>query len=207
MQLGTTGSSAPAVFSPPYSSWREQAPSSEATQDGVHVNASLEGSRTLFPVEFMDSIQRIPSSRAPDTLVADISMFLQKGTMRDHFGCQMEIGIVKEKVAFHARQLFDMEVEGKDGVRYLRFPGGIKIEPDPCIKLRACQRDAIADVFGVDVNHGLLASPIYQFEEREVRANTDCVSMTISNQEREGGILTLFLGEWHAMRIKKRLYV
>ncbi|KAF1975430.1 hypothetical protein BU23DRAFT_579088 [Bimuria novae-zelandiae CBS 107.79] len=185
---------------------RQQVPSSVAIQEGVHMNASLKASRTLFPIEFMDSIQRVPSSRFPDTLVADISMFLQRGHIRDHFGCQMEIGIAKEKVAFYAKKLFNMEVEGKDGVRYIRFEGGSKIEPDPCIKLRACRRDAITDVFGADVDHGFSTSPIYQRERREERAYTDGVSMTISNQEKEGGRITLFLGEWRAFDIKRNLY-
>ncbi|KAH8704293.1 hypothetical protein GQ44DRAFT_716923 [Phaeosphaeriaceae sp. PMI808] len=184
----------------------EQVPGSVVVQEGVHVDASLKASKALFPVEFMDSIQRIPDSRLPDTLVADISMFLQNGYIRDHFGCQMEIGIAKEKIAHYAKILFNVEVEAKDGVRYIRYPGGGKIEPDPWIKLRACQRDAISDVFGAEVDLGFSSAPIYQREEREARGRTDGVSMTISNREKEGGKITLFMGEWHAFNIKKKLY-
>ena len=133
-------------------------------------------------------------------------MFLQKGYHRDQFGCQMEIGIVKEKVAYYAKKLFDVEVESKDGVRYLRYPGGGKVEPDSSIKLRACQRDVIPYVFGTDVDHGFSSAPIYQREEREVRERTDGVSMTITNRVDEDGLITLYLGEWHAFSIKDRLF-
>ncbi|KAI0907698.1 hypothetical protein F4823DRAFT_641102 [Ustulina deusta] len=152
-------------------------------------------SKTLFPLEFMDSIRRIPSTRLPHTLVADISMFVQRGHIRDYFGCQIEIGISKKKVAAYAKKLFDVEVEVKDGVRYVRYPGSSKIEPDPSIKLRACRRNMISTVFGAKVDIGFSSAPIYQREEREVRDQTDSVSITISNQETEGAKITLFLGE------------
>ncbi|KAH7111046.1 hypothetical protein B0J11DRAFT_198741 [Dendryphion nanum] len=181
-------------------------PTSVNLQEGVHVDAALKASKALFPIDFMDSIQRIRSTRLPDTLVADITMFLQKGYIRDFFGCQMEIGIVKEKVAHYAKKLFSVEVEVKDGVRYIRYPGGGKVEPDPSIKLRACLRDTIPGVFGADVDLGFSSAPIYQREEKEVRDHTDGISMAISNRENEGGKITLFLGEWHAFIIKKKLY-
>ncbi|RMZ87181.1 hypothetical protein DV736_g5593, partial [Chaetothyriales sp. CBS 134916] len=184
----------------------ERAPGSAVVQEGVHVDASLKASKVLFPVEFMDSIQRIPHSQLPDTLVADISMFLQNGYIRDNFGCQMEIGITKEKIAHYAKILFNVEVEAKDGVRYIRYPGGGKIEPDAWIKLRACQRDTISGVFGPEVDLGFSSAPIYQREEREARDRTDGVSMAISNQEKEGGKITLSMGEFHAFDIKKKLY-
>jgi hypothetical protein len=173
---------------------------------GLHVNASLQASKTLFPPEFMDSIERIPHSWRPDILAADVSMILQKGYIREHFGCQMEIGIAKEKVPFYAKRLFDIEVETKDGVRYIRGPHGSKIEPQPSIKLRGCPQDAISGVFGNTLSAGISSGPIYQREVKEARDHTDGVSMTITNKGVEAGKITLFLGEWYAYTIKKELY-
>jgi hypothetical protein len=85
----------------------------------------------LFADDFCHAIQRIPHSREPGTLVADITLFVQEGQTRDNFGCQMEIGIVKEKILYYARRLCGVEVEVKDGVRYIRYPNGSKIEPEP----------------------------------------------------------------------------
>lgn len=175
-------------------------------QDSVHVGASLRASKALFPTEFMDAIQRIQSPQPPGALVADISIILQKGQIRECFGCQMEIGIAKEKVATYAKTLFDVQVEVKDGVRYIRYPGGSKVEPDPSIKLRACRREQISHVFGAEMDLAFSSAPIYLREEQEVREYTDGVSMTISNQEKESGKLNLFLGEWHAFNIKQKLY-
>jgi hypothetical protein len=184
----------------------ERVSSNVDVQEGLHVGASLEASGKLFPLEFMHAIQRVPNSLFPDTILADITMFLQEGRHRDYFGCQMEIGVAKEKVPLYARKLFNVDVETKDGVRYIHFQGGGKIEPDPCIKLRACRRDAITDIFGAEVDLAFSASPIYQREKREVRVYTDGVSMTISNREEEAGRITLFLGEWHAFNIRNHLY-
>lgn len=133
-------------------------------------------------------------------------MLLQKGHIRDHFGCQIEIGIVPEKVAGYAKKLFDVEVEAKDGVRYVRYPSGGKIEPDPWIKLRACRRGVISEEFGGEIDLGFSSAPIYQREEKEMRAYTDGVSMAISNREKDGAKITVFLGEWYAFEIKTKLY-
>jgi hypothetical protein len=184
----------------------QRIPNSGNLQEGLHVNASLRASKTLFPVEFMDSIERIPHSWQPDALVADISMILQKGHIRDYFGCQMEVGIAKEKVPLYAKKLFNVEVEAKDGVRYIRGVGGSKIEPQPSIKLRGCPRDVVLVVFGDVMDQGISSGPICQREDKEARDHTDGVSMTITNQEIEAGKITLFLGEWHAYNIKKTLY-
>ncbi|CAH0046268.1 unnamed protein product [Clonostachys solani] len=155
-------------------------------QDGVHVDASLQAVKPLLPVDFFHAIQRVPHSQKPGTLVADITLFVQKGQTRDNFGCQMEIGIVKEKIAYYARKLCGVEVEVKDGVRYIRYPSGSKIEPDPSLKLRACQRDMIPVLLGHEINAGFSASPIYKREAEEVRDDTDGVSITIPSQEKEG---------------------
>lgn len=184
-----------------------QIPGGVTIPEVLHVHASLEASKALFPLEFMDAIQRVPNSHSPESLMADISLILQEGYIRDYFGCQMEIGIAKEKVAYYAKLLFNVEVEIKDGVRYIRYQGGGKIEPDPCIKLRACRREAIAEVFGAEVDLAFSSAPIYQREKREVRAYTDGVSMAISNEDKDIGKITLFLGEWHAITIKKKLYI
>lgn len=178
----------------------------QGLQEGVHVDASLESCKTLFPVETMDSIQRIPNRRLPDTLVADVRMFLQKGYLREQFGCQMEIGIVKEKVPYYAKKLFNVELEAKDGVRYIRYPGCGKIEPDPSIKLRGCLLTEILAVFGFEVERGFANAPIYKREAKEVRDRTDGVSMTISNRNDEGSAINLFLGEWFAFEIRRKLY-
>ena len=154
----------------------------------------------------MDSIQRVQSERQPNKLVADISIILQKGDIRDNFGCQMEIAIAPEKVAGYAKKLFDVEVEAKDGVRYVRCPLGSKIEPDPSIKLRACRRDVILEEFGSEIHRGFSTAPIYKREKDEMRAYTDGVSMAISNRAKDGAKITVFLGEWSASEIKKKLY-
>lgn len=80
----------------------------------MYIEASLKAAKELFPTEFMDSIRRIPSTKLPDMLVADISILFQKGHVRDRFGCQMIIEIMEEKVAWYALRLFNFQVEVKE---------------------------------------------------------------------------------------------
>lgn len=179
---------------------------SEDRQNGVYVNASLQEAKTLFKEDFMDSIQRIPSTHQPGTLTADISTILQKGSIRDQFGCQMIIGIVEQKVATYAKELFGVDVEVKDGVRYIHYPGGSKIEPDPTVKLRGCRREKIAGMLGDKIHIAFSKAPVYLREEKELRNLTDGLSMTIPNRADEGGFFTLFMGEFDAFHIKDQLY-
>jgi hypothetical protein len=132
-------------------------------------------------------------------------MLFQQGHIREHFGCQMEIGIAEEKVADIAFEYFGVKVEIKDGVRSLRFQGACKVEPDPSIKLRGCRRD-LSGIFRGDLFEAARTSPIYQREENECRRRTDGVSMTISNQAKESGKITVFLGEWRASTLKTYLF-
>ncbi|KAI0388295.1 hypothetical protein F5Y17DRAFT_242214 [Xylariaceae sp. FL0594] len=175
------------------------------SQRDVYFGAPLEPAERLFHRHFWDSIQRIPSGERPGIYLADISMLFQKGYIRDHFGCQMEIRIAEEKVPDLAFEYFGVKLESKDGVRSVRYPGGGKIEPDPSIKLRACRQD-LSGIFQGDLYEAICTSPIYQREKSEMRTRTDGVSMTITNQAKEDGKLTVFLGEWRASTIKSKLY-
>ncbi|RSL83788.1 hypothetical protein CEP51_004311 [Fusarium floridanum] len=171
----------------------------------VYVGAPLEPAEELFHEQFWESIERIPGKEQAGTWLADVSMIFQDGHPREHFGCQMEIGIAEEKVAELAFDYFGVRVEIKDGVRSVRYPGGGKIEPDPSIKLRSC-RQVFPSIFRGDLYDAANTSPIYLLEKQQMRNRTDGVSMTISNQAKEGAKITVFLGQWKASAIKARLY-
>lgn len=132
-------------------------------------------------------------------------MIFQQGDIREHFGCQMEIGIAEEKVANIALQYFGVMVEIKNGIRSVRFPGGGKIEPDPSLKLRDCQL-GFFNMFRGDLYNAACASPLYQRNKSELRTYTDSVSLGLSNQANEGGKIIIYLGEWMGLEILNRLY-
>ncbi|KAJ3578314.1 hypothetical protein NPX13_g2255 [Xylaria arbuscula] len=183
----------------------ERLPDNSASLKDVYVGAPLDPAKDLFYDQFWDAIERILSTENPDIWVADISMIFQKGFVREHFGCQMEIGITPEKVAEFALEYFGVKVEVKDGVRYVRYPGGAIIEPDTSIKLRVCARD-LSRIFKGELYEAACTSPVYQSEEKKRLSHTNGVSMTISNQAKEGGKITVFMGEWRAVRIKQQFY-
>ncbi|KAK2022503.1 hypothetical protein LX32DRAFT_192148 [Colletotrichum zoysiae] len=177
------------------------------SEKDIYVGAPLKPAEKLINDQFWDSIQRIENKEQPGTWLADISMIFQQGNIRDHFGCQMEIGIAEEKVADLAFEYFGVKVESKDGVRSVRIPGGGKIEPDPSITLRGCRRD-LTGLFqsGGDLLRAAYTSPIYQREEAKGFNRTEGVSMAISGHAKESAKLNVFLGEWYASTIKKKFY-
>ncbi|KAK0368210.1 hypothetical protein CLIM01_14433 [Colletotrichum limetticola] len=177
----------------------------DASPRDVYVGAPLQAAEEFFHEHFWDSVRRIPNTEQPGAWLADISMVFQQGHIREHFGCQMEIGIAEEKVAGLAFEYFGVKVETKDGVRSVRVNGGGKIEPDPSIKLRACRRE-LSGIFRNDLHEGACTSPIYQRENKELRNRTDGVSMTIPAQAKDAGRITVFLGEWRASKIKTKFY-
>lgn len=189
----------------PEHSLSEPVPGHGASPRDVYVGAPLKPAEKLFHEHFWDSIRRIPNPEQPGAWLADISMVFQQGHIREHFGCQMEIGIAEEKVAGLAFEYFGVKVETKDGVRSVRVNGGGKIEPDPSIKLRACGRD-LSGIFRNDLHEGACTSPIYQRENEELRNRTDGVSMTIPAKAKDAGRITVFLGEWRASKIKTEFY-
>jgi hypothetical protein len=184
----------------------QQLPNTGDRQGGVFPVALLKPCKALLPGALMDAVVRLPSPTEPESLAADISMVLQKGRVRDIFGCQMEIGIAKEKVALYAKKLFNAEVEAKDGVRYICGPGGMKIAPNPSVILRGCSRDVISGIFGSTLATAISQCPIYDREEKEGRDQTDAVSMTITHQDCEAGRITVFLGEFDAYNFRQKLY-
>ncbi|KDN63202.1 hypothetical protein CSUB01_09935 [Colletotrichum sublineola] len=181
--------------------------SDHISERNIYVGAPLKPAEELISEQFWDSIQRIENKEHPGTWLADISIVFQQGHIREHFGCQMEIGIAEEKVAEVAFEYFRVRVETKGGVRSVRMPGGCKIEPDPSITLRGCRRD-LTGLFRIehDLLQAVYTSPIYQLEEAKALNHTDGVSMAISGHARESAKLKVLLGEWCASTIKKKFY-
>ncbi|KPA36570.1 hypothetical protein FLAG1_10654 [Fusarium langsethiae] len=177
-------------------------PGQDVSPRGVYVGAPLKVAEELFEDEFWDSIQRIPSKDRSDELMAEISILFQQDDVRANFGCQIEIGIVKEKVAMYAFNLFNAAVRENDGVRSLTLKGGSRVEPDPSTKLRGCRRD-LSDTFKGHLYEGFCLSPIYKREEKECRKLTDAVSMSISSRASEGATIVVFVTEWSALKIKQ----
>lgn len=180
----------------------QRIPGQDVSPRGVYVGAPLKVAEKLFEDEFWDSIQRIPSKDRSDELMAEISILFQQDHMRANFGCQIEIGIVKEKVAMYAFNLFNATVRENDGVRSLTLQGGARVEPDQSIKLRGCRRD-LSDTFKGYLYEGFCLSPIYKREEKEWRKLTDAVSMSISSRATEGATIVVYVTEWSASKIRE----
>ncbi|RTE68242.1 hypothetical protein BHE90_017380 [Fusarium euwallaceae] len=68
------------------------------------------------------------------------------------------------------------------------------------------KRAADISMFRGELHDAARESPIYLREKDDLLDYTDGISLTLSSQAKEGGKITVFLGEWTALSIKARLY-
>ncbi|KAK7210150.1 hypothetical protein V2G26_017328 [Clonostachys chloroleuca] len=131
------------------------------SEESIFIGAPLKLANDLFQDELWDSIGRMWDAQL-ERCVANISMIFLPTS-----GYQMNIGITQGRVAELANEFFGAKVEDKDGVRCVRYPGGVKIVPDHRIKLLGSRRDT-STLFKDMMHQALEASHTFQLEESEV---------------------------------------
>ncbi|KAH8751052.1 hypothetical protein F5883DRAFT_211073 [Diaporthe sp. PMI_573] len=172
----------------------------------LEIGAPLSSAQELFHDQFWDCIERIPSTEHANIWLANITIFSQNGGQREYFGYQVQIAIMPEKVPDIAAEYFGVKIEIKDGVRYVRYPGAGIVEGDSAVILRESITRDYSRLFKGELLEAHRASPVYQSEEEKKLSHTQSVSLTISNQAKETGKMTVFLGDWRAVRIHQKLY-
>ncbi|KJZ68997.1 hypothetical protein HIM_11613 [Hirsutella minnesotensis 3608] len=179
-----------------------------AENEHVLVNASLADATRLFPRDLSNSIKRNQDPTNGSNMAAAVSMTFPNAPFMEKFGCQMALEVTEDKVQHLARELFEVRLETRAGLRYVYFAGGCsKILPNPKFTLQGCRHHVILSTFGSDISNAIAASPLYQDEIRQCRDSTDCVSMVISHQAHEGALIFVSLGLWEGIQIRKKLYV
>ncbi|KAM4063368.1 hypothetical protein HRG_013901 [Hirsutella rhossiliensis] len=179
-----------------------------AENEHVLVNASLANATRLFPRDLSNGIKRNHDPIDGNVLAAAISMTFPNAPFTEKFGCQMALEVTDDKVQHLARELFEVRLETRAGLRYVCFAGGCsKILPNPKFTFQGCRRNVILSTFGSDISNAITASPLYQDETRQWRDSTDCVSMVISHQAHDGALIFVSLGLWEGIQIRKKLYV
>jgi hypothetical protein len=120
--------------------------------------------------------------------------------------CLMTLAIMSNKVEYLAMTLFNVHVESASHVRYVVLPGGVRLLPNPEITLQGCQTEAIAKLFGPEVDGAVKASPVRRQEVKQETRATGCVSMTITRSSNEGAFINLNLGLTEGSEIRDKLY-
>ncbi|KIW37292.1 uncharacterized protein PV06_10633 [Exophiala oligosperma] len=118
----------------------------------------------------------------------------------------MSIEVMVNKVEHLAMELYGVHLETHQGLRYVYFPGGAKVLPNPIITLQGCQPGKISPIFGPETLNAITANPDYQDEVKQGYDCTDCVLMLISQAASDGATFLLSLAPMEGTEIKNRLY-
>ncbi len=105
----------------------------------------------------------------------------------------MSLEVTEDKVQHLARELFNVRLEIKDRLRYLRS-GRTKVMPNPKLTLTGCRHDVLSSTFGSETSGAIETSPKYQDEAIQWHDTTDCVSIVISASAQEGAVIYASLG-------------
>ena len=178
-----------------------------APDDQVFINAALLAATKLMPRDLSNAVKRHPHPNKQNTLVAAIAMSFPDARLTMNVVCQMALEITADKIQHYALVLFGVRLETTAGLRYICI-GGAQALPGPKLTLRGCKVDIIRDTFGPEVSRAIQDSPIYQDDVViNCRDCTNSVSMLISHQADEGGVILLSLGLWHGTPIMRKLYI
>jgi hypothetical protein len=171
---------------------------------GVYFGGSLRAARDLFSAQFYDAIKRQPKD---DTVVATVAILYQEGKILEMFGCQLVVDIVPERTLSYAQEFFGVTIDVKEGVRLMHYPEGAAVEPNPSITLRGFRKNMLPRIFQSEGCQAAQASPICQRELKDFRDRTNAVTMTIPSRANDCATITVFLGEYEAAIIRKKLFI
>ncbi|KAF2105675.1 hypothetical protein BDV96DRAFT_608022 [Lophiotrema nucula] len=112
----------------------------------------------------------------------------------------------RHKVQQLASVLFDIDLEIEDGFRFDLHNNTVRISRRPEIYLQGATEKAIIECLGCDIHPAIEASPARLEERRNRVLATNCVTMVVTGDPSEEGILNLCLGLKEAFQIKETLY-
>ncbi|KAI1841715.1 hypothetical protein JX266_012083 [Neoarthrinium moseri] len=169
-------------------------------------DASLDLTTELFPPLTSAAIRRVPHSAQPETLTAAVAMSFPAANY-DTYDCQLSMEIMEHKVERIARDLFEVDLETTDGLRYVCGPSGGRLLPNPHLTLQGCRYDVIPRIFGKKVFDAICGSLSYQKEVKQRLLRSSHVSMVISHKAKDGAQLFVSLGLREGSQIRDELFI
>lgn len=116
----------------------------------------------------------------------------------------VRLEIRSNRVQYIAREMFGIHLETQNGLRYIVFPGGASVVPGPDI-FRGAQPEAVNTLLGPIIDRLIAASPVRLQEVRRGVFATHCVTMIVSRNPIQGGMLSLHLGTEGAFDLQEML--
>jgi len=117
----------------------------------------------------------------------------------------MSLRILPNKIQHFAKELFGVHVEIENGFRVVILENGVTLVPEQTL-IQGAQDGSIDVLLGSDVREGVSASPARKEEIQQASLSTRCVTMIITSDPGEDGILNINIGEPEAYHIKNKLF-
>ena len=120
--------------------------------------------------------------------------------------CLMSLSILPNKIQHLAMRLFSVHLEIENGFRYVILKDGVRLLPRPSLVIQGADEVAVRTELGGDVGQAISLSPTRREEIKQAILATWCVTMEISSNPEEDGVLNLNLGEDEGHQIRKTLF-
>ncbi|KIW10063.1 hypothetical protein PV08_11839 [Exophiala spinifera] len=118
----------------------------------------------------------------------------------------MSLVILSSKIQHVAMELFGVHVESEDGYRVIIEENGRRLTPQPELVISGAPDAAISKLLGSDMGNFIKVSPARKKELKQGIRITRFVTMRISCDPQEDGILTINMGEAEGYLVKCTLF-
>jgi hypothetical protein len=158
----------------------------------------LDGVAEVFKKQICDKIRRVTVNGELKAAVTTAFPAWAGGV-----DCLMSLEVDHLSVEWLAMALFNVNVKMINQVWHFMMSGGLSVISRSEITLKGAPGEAIANVFGHEIEAAIIECPIRRRElESEMNA-TECVSMILIE---EGAIINLALSLYGGSRIRAKLY-
>ncbi|KAJ4689113.1 hypothetical protein HRR95_000480 [Exophiala dermatitidis] len=171
-----------------------------STNLGKRPHSPLAKASLFYPTYLFEGIKRGPNSTAA------VSMTFRATDKYPKPRVFKSICVMANKIEHLAATLFGVHIESNAGLRYVFFPGGAKILPEPRLTLRGCLHREISPYFGMETYRAIAANPDFQEELKQGYDRTNCLWMVITGDASEAATFFLALAPREGTEVKNRLY-
>ncbi|KAI1158986.1 hypothetical protein F5B18DRAFT_638747 [Nemania serpens] len=119
--------------------------------------------------------------------------------------CQITLDIHSRNIERFAERLFGVQLETDSGLRYI-IRGNTQILPSPKAMIQGCKLDVIPLFFGPLLDQAVRESPIYAKDRMELSEYTRAVSMLVSHDANDVGVLVVHTNPCMCVKIWDMLY-
>lgn len=168
----------------------------------IFEHASLEGIAAVFKGLICGAIRTsFPTSVKTYSKASVTTVFPPWGGPVD---CLLSLDICESMVQALAMTLFNATVKWAESSLHIGFESGTTLTiPNSEVTLKGVADEAIAVVFGSEIQQAIKESRIRLRELEEGKLMTECVSMIVTEK---GAIVNLSLGLVRGLEIQKKLY-